>query len=317
MKRTHLKPAIIGLAQFGPQVQNAGYFQFSRATEFSYRLGSHHLILVESGEIHASPPSGPVHGNARDLICFRPASTMNYRVTSGTVFYQISVHFAAPPRHLLTPELPELGPLPVLTPTGETFAEFRKLFEAVCVHLPKGGSRHHFHVQTSVFQMLTLLASIGASFSELPLPLDRWERIHLRLASADGSKLSQADLARELGVSEGHFVRIFRQRFGMTPGHCRMHARLVEAVQMLRETDESVKSVAYTLGFDGAKGLTRSMKKYLHLTASEIRRETEPSQQSNSSKTSGALFPTNQHLLPPGDRVELLLARLHVSERQI
>jgi AraC-like DNA-binding protein len=317
MPPSHSNPGTIGLSQFGPQVQNAGYFQFPRATEFHYMLGSHHLILVESGRIDAGTPGGPVSGRARDLICFRPAREMTYQVTAGTAFYQVSVQFAAPPRHLLTPELPELGPLPVITATGEAFAEFRKLFEAICVDLPKVGSRHHFRVQTSVFRILTLLASIGASSSEPPSPLDRWERIHLRLASADGGEFSQADLARELGVSEGHFVRIFRQRFGMTPGHCRMHARLVEAVRMLRENDESVKAVAYSLGFDGAKGLTRSMKKYLHLTASEIRRETDPAQAGSASVTPGGLFPSNQHLLPPGDRVELLLARLHVSERQI
>ena len=310
-------PATIGLTQFGPQVQNAGYFQFPRATEFHYLLGSHHLILVESGRIDAGTPGGPVCGQARDLICFRPAREMTYQVTAGTAFYQVAVQFAAPPRHLLTPELPELGPLPVLTATGEAFAEFRKLFEAICIDLPKAGSRHHFRVQTSVFRILTLLASIGASSSEPPSPLDPWERIHLRLASVDGSKFCQADLARELGVSDGHFVRIFRQRFGMTPGHCRMHARLVEAVRMLRETDESVKAVAYSLGFDGAKGLTRSMKKSLHLTASQIRRDKDAAEGSPPNSTHCGLFPSNQHLLPPGDRVELLLSRLHVTERQL
>jgi AraC-like DNA-binding protein len=317
MTRSHPKPATIGLTQFGPQVQNAGYFQFPRATEFRYLLGSHHLILVESGQIDARTPGGQVCGRARDFICFRPARTMNYRVTAGTAFYQVSVQFAAPPYHLLTPELPELGPLPVLTATGEAFAEFRKLFEAVCVDLPKAGSRHHFRVQTSVFRILTLLASIGAASTEPPTPLDRWERIHLRLASADGGEFSQADLARELGVSEGHFVRIFRQRFGMTPKHCRMYTRIVEAVRMLRETDESVKAVAYSLGFDGAKGLTRSMKKYLHLTASQIRRDKDATEGSPPNTTPSGLFPGNQHLLPPGDRVELLLSRLHVSERQL
>jgi AraC-like DNA-binding protein len=317
MPPSHSNPGTIGLTQFGPQVQNAGYFQFPRATEFHYMLGSHHLILVESGRIHAGTPGGPVCGHARDLICFRPAREMTYQVTAGTAFYQVAVQFAAPPRHLLTPELPELGPVPVVTATGETFAEFRKLFEAICVDLPQAGSRHHFRVQTTVFRILTLLASVGAASAVPPSPLDAWERIHLRLASVDGGDFSQADLARELGVSEGHFVRIFRQRFGMTPGLCRMHARLAEAVRRLRETDESVKSVAYSLGFDGAKGLTRSMKKYLNLTASQIRCEEEPALAGTASTAPGGLFPSNQHLLPPGDRVELLMSRLGVSEREL
>lgn len=310
-------PGTIGLSQFGPQVQNAGYFQFSRATEFRYMCGSHHLILIESGRIDAGTPGGPVCGQAGDLICFRPARKMTYQVTVGTAFYQVAVQFAAPPHHQLTPELPELGPLPVVTATGDAFAGFRKLFESICVDLPQAGSLHHFRVQTAVFRILTLLASVGAASAEPPTPLDAWERIHLRLASVEGGNFSQAELARELGVSEGHFVRIFRQRFGMTPGLCRMHARLAEAVRRLRETDESVKSVGYSLGFNGAKGLTRSMKKYLNLTASQIRCEEEPARPGTASTAPGGLFRLNQHLLPPGDRVELLMSRLGVSEREI
>lgn len=300
----------IGLTQFGPQVQCAGYFQFSQATEFHYRLKLHHLILLEAGRLDAITPEGSLGANAHDLICFRPAAKkMAYRVAPGTCFYQATVQFSPEPRHLLTPELPEIGPLPVLTPTDGAFGEFQQLFEAICVELPQAGSRHHFRMQAGIYRILALLASTVAASAAVPPPLDAWEHIRLRVSSTEGGELSPDKLAREIGVSRAHFLRVFKQRFGKNPALCRMHARLGEAIRRLRETNESVKSISYSLGFDGTKGLTRAMKKHLNLTASQIRVE-EPQE-----TTPSGLLHANQHILPPGDSVDLLMARFEVNER--
>lgn len=300
----------IGLTQFGPQVECAGYFQFSHATEFHYRLKLHHLVLMESGQLDAVTPDGPVHAHEHDLICFRPApKKMGYRVAPGTSFYQVAVQFSPEPRHLLTPELPEIGPLPVLTPTGGAFGEFQQLFETICLELPQAGSRHHFRMQAGIYRLLALLASTVATSSAIPPPLDAWEHIRLRVSSTEGGEISPDNLAREIGVSRAHFLRVFKQRFGKNPALCRMHARLGEAIRRLRETNDSIKAIAYSLGFDGAKGLTRAMKKYLNITATQIRVE-EPQ-----ATTPSGLLRANQHILPPGDSVDLLIARFEVNER--
>lgn len=302
----------IGLTQFGPQVQCAGYFQFSRATEIRYRLKLHHLVLMESGQLDAITPDGPVCAHAHDLICFRPAPIKTgYRVAPGTSFYQVAVQFSPEPLHLLTPELPELGPLPVLTPTDGAFGEFLQLFESICVELPQAGSRHHFRIQADIYRLLALLASTVATSAAIPAPLDAWEHIRLRVSSTDGGELSSDELASEIGVSRAHFLRVFKQRFGKNPALCRMHARLGEAIRRLRETNDSIKAISYRLGFDGAKGLTRAMKKHLNLTASQIR-EAEPH-----ATTPSGLLRANQHILPPGDTVDLLMTRFEVNEREL
>lgn len=315
MPRSEPRPPTLGLNQMGPQVQNTGFFQFGRATEYHYKLELHHLILLERGHLDAITEAGPVSAKAHDLLCFRPAREMTYQVRAGTVFYQAAVQFASPPRHLLTPEIPEIGPLPVLTPTGDRFEEYRLLFESICIELPQAGSRHHFRVQSTIYRLLALIASTPGELSPAPAPLDAWDHIHLRLASIEGGQFTPGQLAREVGVSEGHFLRVFKQRFGVTPGMCRMHARLNEAVRLLRETNDSVKLIAYNLGFDGAKGLSRAMKKYLNLTASDFRRE--PGSLLPIGDGSSGLYPRNQHLLPPGDRVDLLMARHEVTQREL
>ena len=255
MTRSQRNLKTIGLTQFGPQVECAGYFQFSKATEFHYRLKLHHLILIETGRLDAVTSEGPLGANAHDLICFRPAKKMAYRVAPGTSFYQVAVQFSPEPRHLLTPELPEIGPLPVLTPTGGAFGEFQHLFEAICVDLPQAGSLHHFRMQSGIYRLLALLVSTTVASAPIPPRLDAWESIRLRVSSPEGGELSSDELAREIGVSRAHFLRIFKQRFGKNPTLCHMHARLGEAIRRLRETSESVKAISYSLGFNGAKGL--------------------------------------------------------------
>ena len=317
MSRKNPASSIVGLSQFGPQVLNAGYFRLGKAVEFCYELKLHHLILVDEGQLNACTPSGPICAKAGDFLCFRPALDMVYRVTPETMFYQAAVQFLPPPNHLLTPELPEVGLLPIQTATGKAMGEFRRLFESICIELPQAGSRHHFRVQGSIFKILALLAETLADSPEPPLLLDEWEHIHLRVTSIGGEEFTLARMAQELGVTERHFQRVFKQRFGMSPGTCRMRARLGEAVRLLRETDLPVKAIAYSLGFDGAKGLTFAMKKHFSLTASQLRLDPDTSGKSLALVASDGLFPSNTHILPPTDRLDLFWARVTVSEREI
>jgi AraC-like DNA-binding protein len=307
----------LSLAQFGPRVQNTGYMQIRRGTEYRYRLDWHHLILLDRGRIEAETIYGPVNAEVGQLVCLRPAPEVVYRVPAGTAYYQVAVRFAPPPRHLMTPELPGIGPLPMRVEVGESFNELRAHFETICIELPQAGPLHHFRVQAAVCRILAdIVASITHSVAPLAR-LDPWERVRLRLATFQGDDFSLRELARELGVSTGHFLRVFKQRFGITTRECRMRARLGEAVWRLRETDASIKATAYGLGFDGVKGLTRAMKKHLGLTASDVRHAFPTRPGLREKNVWPAPYPSNRHLLPPGDTVALLMKRGEVQEREL
>lgn len=319
MSRGTHKNLTVSLSNLGPQVLNAGYFHFGRAMEFRYEVHLHHLIFVEHGHLKAQTSTGPISATDSDFLCFRPSLDMIYRVTAETRFYQAAVQFLPPPNHLLTPELPEVGLLPVQTATGNSKGDFLRLFETICIELPQTGSRHHFRVQTAIWKMLALVAAACDSSSTSPVasPLDAWDHAHLRVASIEGGAFAPGAMAKELGVSERHFQRVFKQRFGMSPSICRMKARLAEAVTRLSETDEPIKSISYDLGFDGAKGLTDSLKKHLGLTASQIRMNLQAPSTNLSEATTQNLFLINRHILPPSVPLKLFLSRVTVSEREL
>lgn len=308
----------MSLLDFGPHVQCAGYFQFARAAEFHYELKLHHFILLEQGRLDAITAEGPISAKKDDFICFRPTPNMTYRVPAGTVFYEAAVQISPSPNHLLTPELPDFGPLPILTPTGDALEEFRSLFDTICIELSQRGAAHHFRMQAAIYRMLALVAQRSSKIAKptrTAPQLDPWDHIYLRVSSINGGSVNPSHLAREIGVSRGYFLQVFKQRFGIPPGLCRLHARLREAVRRLRETDESIKGIAYSLGFSGSKALTRALRKHMNHTASELREEA-PTPREETTAPNG-LFPSNQHILPKGDTVDLLMRRFRVKRRDL
>src|SRR4051812_26490501 len=78
----------LGAEELSPRVDLAGCWYFHDDVAHRYRIPSHHLILVESGEIKARTPYGSLAAKAGDLICFRPAEVNHYRNCGPTLFYQ-------------------------------------------------------------------------------------------------------------------------------------------------------------------------------------------------------------------------------------
>ena len=56
-------------------------------------------------------------------------------------------------------------------------------------------------------------------------------------------------VAREVGMSPYHFIRLFKAVFGETPKQCQLHARLERAKYLLMLTDFSVTDVCVEAGF--------------------------------------------------------------------
>src|ERR1041385_4845949 len=95
----------LGINELRPTLHLAGCYHFKRDVWFDYRIPSHHLMLIESGRIHAQTKDGAFVGKSGDLICFRPAECNHYGTHTPTLFYQVHAEFPGPPRHKLTPFL--------------------------------------------------------------------------------------------------------------------------------------------------------------------------------------------------------------------
>ena len=61
--------------------------------------------------------------------------------------------------------------------------------------------------------------------------------------------ISVPRVAREVGMSPYHFIRLFKSVFGETPKQCQLDARLEKAKHLLLMTDSSITNICLDEGF--------------------------------------------------------------------
>ena len=69
------------------------------------------------------------------------------------------------------------------------------------------------------------------------------------LRNTDDENLSIPRVAREIGMSPYHFIRLYKAVFGETPKQCQLQARLEKAKHLLILTDFSITDVCMEAGF--------------------------------------------------------------------
>jgi len=84
--------------------------------------------------------------------------------------------------------------------------------------------------------------------------------------------LSLEDLAQAAGVSRFHFLRLFKNTFGVTPHRFVMDQRVDAARRMLAETKLPIAEVAASTGFSSQSHLNTAMRRSLGLTPGQWRR---------------------------------------------
>ncbi len=95
-------------------------------------------------------------------------------------------------------------------------------------------------------------------------------RVIARQRACEG--LSVGDLAREVGVSAEHLVRLFRRDLGVTPGAYLRRERLAQAAHLLTHTGLSVAEVAHRAGFATPHHLAASLRAATGQTPTDLRR---------------------------------------------
>jgi AraC family transcriptional regulator len=93
-----------------------------------------------------------------------------------------------------------------------------------------------------------------------------------RLRSGSDADVSLDALASDAGLSRFHFCRSFKESTGLSPHAWLRQHRLEQAMNMLRDTDESVVSIAATLGYSSQTAFAAAFKKLTGETPSDWRR---------------------------------------------
>ena len=93
-----------------------------------------------------------------------------------------------------------------------------------------------------------------------------------RLRSDSDADDSLAALASDAGLSRFHFCRAFKESTGLSPHAWLRQHRLEQAMNMLRDTDASIVTVAAALGYASQTAFAAAFKKLIGQTPSDWRR---------------------------------------------
>jgi AraC family transcriptional regulator len=82
-----------------------------------------------------------------------------------------------------------------------------------------------------------------------------------RLQSDDDTDVSLAALAADVGLSRFHFCHAFKESTGLSPHAWLRQHRLEKAMKLLRDTDDSIVSIAAALGYSSQTAFAAAFRK--------------------------------------------------------
>ncbi|QRZ14679.1 helix-turn-helix transcriptional regulator [Paracoccus methylovorus] len=136
-------------------------------------------------------------------------------------------------------------------------------------------SRHGVFAESLVGSIVTGLLDIshdGTGRASGGLTPAQMNRLAARLENAGDHRLTVAEMAATVGLSESWFAAMFKQTTGQTPLQWQMGQRISQAQKLLVETDLTVADVAAQIGFSDQAHLTRVFRQVAGETPAAWRR---------------------------------------------
>jgi AraC family transcriptional regulator len=93
-----------------------------------------------------------------------------------------------------------------------------------------------------------------------------------RVNASSDCRLSVADMATVVGLSESWFTNVFKQTTGKTPQQWQLSKRIDQAQKLLLESDLTIAGIAAQLGFSDQAHLTKAFRQVVGETPAAWRR---------------------------------------------
>lgn len=135
--------------------------------------------------------------------------------------------------------------------------------------------RHAFFAENLASSLISGVLDIAEHAEETGnarLTAAQMRKVAMRFEAGGGRRLSIAQMAGAVGLSESWFSRVFKNTTGKTPHQWQLDGRVELARQLLSDSDLSVADIADRLGFSDQAHLTRAFRQLVGETPASWRR---------------------------------------------
>jgi AraC-like DNA-binding protein len=186
----------------------------------------------------------------------------------GWTFAWIGVHLP-PLVARVTKQVKVSGPLLDVAPDSSMARTFLRLVRGAI----KKDFRDQYEVELALWEFVLAFERWGHESRAHASDGDRLlEILRARIIAALPRVLRVHEVAAEHDMSRSHFSHHFRALTGLTPAHYSTEVRVNEAIRMLRETREPLKSIADACGFANANHFCKVFRRYQHVSPLTYRR---------------------------------------------
>ena len=88
-----------------------------------------------------------------------------------------------------------------------------------------------------------------------------------------GEKIRISDIAYQIGINRSYLTNIFKREMHMSPQAFLINFRLEKAAQLLKETEDTIGSIAGTVGYSDPLTFSKAFKQKYRMTPSAYRNE--------------------------------------------
>ena len=228
-------------------------------------LENYLLLFIKRGLAVIKQSGKEIMLHKNNLAIFYPDEPRDCDFISDTVTEAYWVHFSGTETEELLRIL-ELDDIRLTCPSGDTVSPLIKLMVTE-LQEPKVFSDEYL-----CGLLLQALSRTAQNYSLLN-PTIGIEEVIAKFSKEYMKDISVAEYAKKCGISQSHFMRLFKEKTGVSPHDHRLKLRVENAKKMLVDTKCTVSSIAQQVGFKNPFHFSNYFKQLTGLSPQKYREQ--------------------------------------------
>jgi len=281
--------------RFQPTVHWAHLQQVPSTPGQLRRIYDYEIMYVYAGEmrVHFAEPGDTVVYRPGDLLYLNAGEYHRIEIASAEGARLLGIHFDFYDDFEVTSEytmvVDEQNPNEALFSALPVNADGERLFrrkyasvddevvswmERVCEEFTFEKTGFRLAGTGALLLALAAISRLNASPNRRISPAyrDDMDRLVEDLHSGMERPWTNALMAERLNISEDHFIRLFKEQYGMTPNRYVQKIRHHEAKRCLRETDMKIEWIGRKVGYEDLHHFSHAFKRWNGISPREYRK---------------------------------------------